>query len=134
MLPGKLEEPGQLWPVEQRELVSQNQPGPSDLSKTHRWLDSSSLRDPYQPLLQKENQATQLVARHTVLQLPGQGRDVEGRIPLRQQLYHVGPAHDHQGVELETVVFNRLIVFLHKLVPFLDLTSEYAPDFRTTRD
>lgn len=40
-----------------------------------------------------------------MLQLPGQGRDVEGRIPLRQQLLHVGPAQDHQGVELETVVF-----------------------------
>lgn len=45
------------------------------------------------------------MARHTVLQLPGQGRDVEGRIPLRHQLLHVGPAQDHQGVELETVVF-----------------------------
>ncbi|KAK2494887.1 hypothetical protein MC885_018309 [Smutsia gigantea] len=56
----------------------------------------------------------QLVARHTVLRLPGQGCDVEGRIPLREQLHHMGPAQDHHSVELETMVFNA--VSLHKKV------------------
>lgn len=51
-----------------------------------------------------------------MLQLPGQGRDVEGRIPLRQQLHHVGPAQDHQGMELETVVFN---VRTENPIPFI---------------